>query len=205
MRAPSSSAAAASALAWATRRQACLLAVAMASVGRPALSATDYDAFAPSYDALDGGPLADGLGLARMRAEAAALCRGSILEVGVGTGLNLPFYDAQRCDKVTGVDLSAGMLREAAAVPGLRVPVELLRMDAEALEFADASFDTVIDTFSLCVYSRPDRALAEFRRVCKPDGRVVLLEARPCERTLRPTRQLHAHRCVPATIPLPVA
>ncbi|EOD04363.1 hypothetical protein EMIHUDRAFT_453883, partial [Emiliania huxleyi CCMP1516] len=106
-----------------------------------------YDSAASQYDSLDSGPLASALGLQALRAQATDLCRGRVLEVGVGTGLNLPLYDPGRCESLTA-----------------------------AMRFADASFDSVIDTFSLCVYGRPERALSEMRRVCKPGGRVVLLE-----------------------------
>ena len=135
----------------------------------------NYDAAAASYDSLDGGPLAEALGLKSLRSTATGLCRGKTLEVGVGTGLNLPLYDAKVTASLTAVDLSSGMLREASKAPS-RLPVELLQMNAEALKFADASFDAVLDTFSLCVYGDPAAALAEMRRVCKPSGRVVLLE-----------------------------
>jgi methyltransferase OMS1 len=138
-----------------------------------------YDRAAPSYDALDGGGLADGLGLNRLRAQATAACRGRVLEVGVGTGLNLPLYDFRAVEALTAVDLSPGMLGEARAVAdglGARERIELRVMDAERLAFDDATFDCVIDTFSLCVYREPRAALSEMRRVCKPGGRVVLLE-----------------------------
>jgi methyltransferase OMS1 len=138
-----------------------------------------YDRAAPTYDALDGGTIADTLGLTRLRTEATGLCTGKVLEVGVGTGLNLPLYDARRCERLTAVDLSAGMLAEASSAAAARsssLPVELLQMDAEALSFGDSSFDCVLDSFSLCVYAHPQTALAEMRRVCRPGGRVVLLE-----------------------------
>lgn len=140
-----------------------------------------YDDAANRYDSLDGGPIARALGLEGLRVEATKLCRGRVLEVGVGTGLNLPLYDSTRCDSLTAVDLSPGMLREAeraasALASVRRVPVDLQVMNAEELTFEDGTFDSVIDTFSLCVYSRPERALAEMRRVCKRDGRVILLE-----------------------------
>lgn len=143
-----------------------------------AATSSSYDRWSAGYDALDGGEAAASLGIDQLRAKAVGLCSGRVLEVGVGTGLNLPLYDASRCS-VVGVDLSQGMLREAeqtVAQRQLATQVELRQMDAERLLFDDASFDSVLDSFSLCVYSRPAAALAEMRRVCKPGGRVVLLE-----------------------------
>ena len=143
------------------------------------LLTSTYDAAAQRYNELDDGALADALGFRQLRQDAVSLCRGQVLEVGVGTGLNLPLYDTARCSSLTAVDLSAGMLREArpaAAALLPRLPVDLRQMDAEALSFPDEAFDSVIDTFSLCVYPHPERALAEMRRVCRPGGRVVLLE-----------------------------
>jgi ubiquinone/menaquinone biosynthesis C-methylase UbiE len=100
---------------------------------------------------------------------------GAVLEVAVGTGLNLPFYPPGVT--VTGVDLSPGML--AVARPQVRVQAEGLRAvpgDAEALEFADASFDTVLCTISLCNIPDYRAAIAEMYRVLRPGGRLILLD-----------------------------
>jgi len=97
------------------------------------------------------------------------------LEVGVGTGKNLPYYP--RDVKVTAVDLSPPMLERArrrASVLGLEV--ELQEMDVQHLAFPDHIFDTVFATFVFCSVPDPVLGLREPRRVCKPDGRLLLLE-----------------------------
>ena len=97
------------------------------------------------------------------------------LEVGVGTGKNLPYYP--RDMKVTAVDLSPRMLERArrrASVLGLEV--ELREMDVQDLAFPDHIFDTVFATFVFCSVSDPVLGLRELRRVCKPGGMLLLLE-----------------------------
>ena len=97
------------------------------------------------------------------------------LEVGVGTGKNLPYYP--RDVKVTAVDLSPRMLERArrrASVLGLEV--ELREMDVQDLAFPDHIFDTVFATFVFCSVPDPVLGLRELRRVCKPGGRLLLLE-----------------------------
>jgi ubiquinone/menaquinone biosynthesis C-methylase UbiE len=139
-----------------------------------------YDGWSSSYDALDASALSSGLGLDRLREQAISRCQGRVLEVACGTGLNLRFYDADRVD-LTAVDLSDGMLKEARVAasrldPPLRDRLTLLQQDVTQLDFPSDNFDTVVDTFSLCTFGNPAAALAEMRRVCKPDGRLVLLE-----------------------------
>jgi len=102
---------------------------------------------------------------------------GEVLEVGVGSGLNLAFYDAARVGKVTGIDPSAPLLgRAAARASEAPVPVELIRGRAEALPFPDRAFDSAVVTYSLCSVDDPARALAEVRRVLRPGGELVFVE-----------------------------
>lgn len=106
---------------------------------------------------------------------AAQRSHGDVLEVAIGTGLNLAFYDAEL--KVTGIDLSPAMLdiaRRRAADLGRRV--DLREGDAHHLPFGDASFDTVVCTFSLCNIPDPHQAVGEMRRVLRPGGRLVLVD-----------------------------
>lgn len=101
--------------------------------------------------------------------------RGKVLEVGVGTGKNLPLYPPG-CD-VTGIDFSPAMLARAKKrAAKLGVDVMLLEMDAERLSFPDDSFDTVLATCVFCSVPDPVNGLKEMRRVCKPDGLILLLE-----------------------------
>jgi ubiquinone/menaquinone biosynthesis C-methylase UbiE len=101
--------------------------------------------------------------------------RGRVLEVAIGTGLNLPHYPADVT--ITGIELSPAMLAIARQrATGLGRDVDLLEGDAEHLPFDDASFDTVVCALSLCTIPSPDAALAEMRRVLGPGGRVLLLD-----------------------------
>jgi ubiquinone/menaquinone biosynthesis C-methylase UbiE len=101
--------------------------------------------------------------------------RGRVLEVGVGTGANFPFYPPG-C-RMTAIDFSPGMLARARQKLHLAgAPVDLKEMDVQHLEFGDATFDTVVATCVFCTVPDPVQGLKEVRRVCRPDGRIVLLE-----------------------------
>lgn len=141
-----------------------------------------YDRFAPWYDLLEAVP--DRLlGVARLRRALAQRARGRVLEVAVGTGRNLRYHPSGH--DLTAVDLSPGMLDRARERAGeLHRPVRLALMDTERLGFRDGSFDTVLDSLALCTYPDPVRALREMSRVCRPGGRVLLLEHGRSERDL---------------------
>ncbi len=98
-----------------------------------------------------------------------------LLEIGVGTGKNLPFYP--RSLQATAVDLSPRMLERARQrARRLGLPVDLREADAQALPFPDASFDTVLSTFVFCSVPDPVLGLREVRRVLVPGGQLLLLE-----------------------------
>jgi ubiquinone/menaquinone biosynthesis C-methylase UbiE len=100
---------------------------------------------------------------------------GEVLEVGIGSGLNLPFFDPQRVTRVVGIDPSAPLLARAAQ-RSCAVLVELHEAVAEQLPFEAARFDTVVFTFALCSVRDPHAALVEARRVLRPRGRVLFVE-----------------------------
>lgn len=100
---------------------------------------------------------------------------GDVLEVAVGTGRNLPFYPPDV--RLTGIDFSPGMLSVAAdRAASLRRDIDLREADAQALPFADASFDTVVCTLGLCGIPDEHRAIAEMHRVLRPGGLLLLLD-----------------------------
>ena len=110
-----------------------------------------------------------------LRQKAVEQATGKVLEVGVGTGANLEFY-LPGCE-VTGIDFSSGMLQKAnKKLYKAKVPVTLIEMDAQKMSFDDASFDTVIATCVFCSVPDPAQGLKEVKRVCKPGGKIILLE-----------------------------
>jgi ubiquinone/menaquinone biosynthesis C-methylase UbiE len=106
---------------------------------------------------------------------ACSQARGDVLEIAVGTGRNFPYY--QRDIRLTAVEFSPAMLelgRARAAELGIEMDLRL--GDAQALDFPDGSFDTVISTFSLCSIPDDRKAVAEAKRVLRPEGRLILFE-----------------------------
>lgn len=112
---------------------------------------------------------------ARLRSELIPEAAGNVLELGIGSGLNLPFY--RRGVHVTGVDPSRELQAYAREVAlAHTVDVEFFSQSAETLPFENASFDTAVITWSLCSIGEPLAALGEVRRVLKPGGRLIFAE-----------------------------
>jgi phosphatidylethanolamine/phosphatidyl-N-methylethanolamine N-methyltransferase len=134
-----------------------------------------YDLYAPLYDRLFGAVLSPGR--KRMAEVVSNLGAGpaSLLEIGVGTGLTLPWYPEHI--EITGLDLSESMLNHARQrLNGLpQKKVSLYLMDAENMAFPDHSFDCVTVPYVLSVTPDPGRLVAELRRVCKIGGRILIL------------------------------
>lgn len=109
------------------------------------------------------------------RIELLSKVRGEILEVGIGTGANLPYYPKEI--SLTGIDFSPGMLRFARnKAEQIEFPLQLLQMDAQSMNFSDNSFDFVVTTCVYCSVPDPIQGLKEMRRVVKPEGKVIMLE-----------------------------
>jgi ubiquinone/menaquinone biosynthesis C-methylase UbiE len=132
-----------------------------------------YERTAHQYDA--SMRLTERLLLGNARAWAASQARGNVLEVGVGTGRNLPFYSDAA--SLVGIDLSPAMLQLARQrARDLAVSIDLREASAESLPFADNSFDCVVCTLTLCSVADDRRALSEMARVLRGGGRLILVE-----------------------------
>lgn len=135
--------------------------------------AKSYARWAPVYDRTFGAITHAG----RHRATGFAnRVGGTVLEVGVGTGLALPFYAAHM--QVTGIDFSEDMLakaRDKVAEQRLTHVRQLRQMDARSLDFADGTFDTVCAMHILSVVPEPEQVMAEMARVCRPGGHVLVV------------------------------
>ena len=132
-----------------------------------------YDFYSPVYDFIFKKIFEPGR-VAAIRLIGPGLA-GRVLEVGIGTGLNLPFYP--RDMNLVGIDLSEGMLKRAQEkVEALRMPNVILKMmDASALDFGDAEFDATLATYTISAVPDPLAVLREMRRVTKPGGTLVML------------------------------
>lgn len=134
-----------------------------------------YDRIARLYDILDL-PF-EGVRYKPVRKVLFDGLEGDLLDAGVGTGRNFPYYpDGAR---VTGIDLSPAMLERARRRRDkLGTPVDLREMNVTAMDFADNSFDAIVSTFLFCVLDddHQQAALEELRRVCRPSGSIHILE-----------------------------
>lgn len=132
-----------------------------------------YQRIAPVYDTME--ILAERL-YSDWRERLWSLVEGpKVLEVGVGTGKNMPYYpeDVQ----ITAIDLAPGMLQQARQrARELDVDVDLELGDAQDLDFADETFDQIVSTFVFCSVPDPMLGLQELARVAKPGGRLLMLE-----------------------------
>lgn len=132
-----------------------------------------YDKLAKVYDLIFGPTLHPGRlqAIERMNIQPDE----RVLEVGVGTGINLSLYPSDA--KITGIDYTASMLekaRERVAKKGMR-NARLLQMDAADLKFPDDSFDIVYAPYLISVVPDPVQVAQEMRRVCRPGGRIIFL------------------------------
>ncbi|MGD2127495.1 MAG: class I SAM-dependent methyltransferase, partial [Desulfobacteraceae bacterium] len=146
----------------------------MRQASDPNLTRKRYDRIAFFYDFLEAPMERLKFALWRTRLKE-RIVGNRALEVGVGTGKNLPYYPPDV--KITAIDFSPRMLKRArqrASALGLEVP--LWKMDVQHLGFRDRSFDTILATFVFCSVPDPVVGLKELRRVCKPGGRLLLLE-----------------------------
>jgi ubiquinone/menaquinone biosynthesis C-methylase UbiE len=113
----------------------------------------------------------------RQRAKVVPLARGRILEVGFGSGLNLPFYDAAKVQHIWALDPSSEMwVLAQERVHAVDFSVELLNASAEEIPLRDHSADAVLITYTLCTLPDVQRALHEMARVLKPGGDLIFCE-----------------------------
>lgn len=143
------------------------------TVGASPTPRSRHDRVADVYDAFEG--VMEGLAYHRWRTLVWDHVEGDrILEIGVGTGKNLPYHPAGK--DITAIDLSSAVLAWALRKRRGRSDVHFAQMDVQALGFPDDTFDTVVGTFVFASVADPAQGLREARRVLRPGGWLVLLE-----------------------------
>ena len=112
----------------------------------------------------------------KQREKVVPLASGDVLEVGFGSGLNLPHYDRSKVRRIWGLEPSDGMRRLAQkVVREADLDVEFIGLPCEEIPLHDDSVDTVVMTYTLCTIPEPEEALAGLRRVLRPQGRLLFL------------------------------
>lgn len=113
----------------------------------------------------------------RQREKVVPRARGRVLEVGIGSGLNLPFYDSTKVTKVWGLDPSPGMTRMAEQTArSLHFEVEFIGLPGDQIPLEDNSVDTVLVTYTLCTIPDTTLALRQMSRVLRPGGELIFCE-----------------------------
>lgn len=111
----------------------------------------------------------------RVRCELLKGASGKVLELGSGTGINFPLYD--NVDTVIAIEPSQPMIDQSLSKQkSAVVPIEIVHASAENLPFEDCTFDTVVATLVFCTIPNVEMAINEVKRVCKPDGKILLFE-----------------------------
>src|SRR5579885_1009633 len=143
---------------------------------KPDLSSFHHPRFAAFYERQSGGK-SERRFFEPLRREVLAQAHGVVLEVGAGTGLNFALYEPEKVTQVEAVEPDSAMLAYARnRLPLAHVPLTVTQSAAEALPFADETFDCTVATLVFCSVGDPLRSLAEIRRVLKPGGTLLLLE-----------------------------
>jgi len=111
------------------------------------------------------------------RRKVVPLAKGNILEIGIGSGLNIPFYEAEGIDKIWGIDPSEELIAMAKNQVKDDTPdIELIISKAEEIDFEDDFFDTILMTYTMCTISNLSEAFTELKRVIKPTGKLIFCE-----------------------------
>lgn len=169
-----------------TRRTALrmLAVLSLGSCVESCVAAAQYDSLAPTYDVLDGSnPLTRLVGFDSLRASLLQHARGSVVELGAGTGVNLPYYpldDFTGITSFTAIDESSAMLQRIMEStfrrPRQSIIMDTIVCDATSTPLASHSVDTVVSTFCLCVVDDPTALAKEMRRLVKRDGIALVLD-----------------------------
>lgn len=120
------------------------------------------------------------------RKKVVPLAKGIVLDIGIGSGLNIPFYDLSRIDKIYGLDPSSELIKIAKKMAVKKnISIEFLLCGAEDIPLPNNSIDTVLITYSMCTIPEVLKANYEMLRVLKPDGRLIF-----CEHGLAPDKSV---------------